>query len=368
MIVLAKKILIGDALQENKYLTIEEGIISSISDEGTPDITIDGTLLPGFVDIHSHGGGGYYFSDKNIENVRKVIATHHSHGTTSIMASLVTEPIETIKEQIARLKPLVQNGELLGIHLEGPFLSEHKCGAHDPALLRDPEISLLEELVALGEGTIAMVTMAPERKGGIEAVEYLVDHGITVAIGHSDGSYEVGQAALAAGASVYTHFYNATPKFDIHAPYTEPTIATAALEDPEIAYEIINDGVHLSNEVIQFILKHGHRRTIAVTDAMSAAGGEDGSYTIGALGVTVKDGVARLTEGNSLAGSTLTMDKTFNRLISEFGLTIAQASFACSTLPARTLGYSYIGEIREGALAEFVEVRENKFYKTQILI
>ena len=366
MIIHAKKILIGDSVVENKFLTVEDGLIASIQDSGNADQIIEGTLIPGFVDIHSHGGGGFYFSDENVENIRKVISTHKAHGTTSIMASLVSEPIEKIKSQIARLRPLVQRGELLGIHLEGPFLSEHKCGAHDPKLLRDPDLTTLSDLVEFAEGTIAMVTMAPERKGGIEAVEYLVEHGITVAIGHSDGTYESGKAALAAGASVYTHFYNATPKFDIHAPYTEPTIATAALEDPDIAYEIINDGVHLSNEVIQFILKHAPHRVIAITDAMSAAGGVDGAYTIGALGVTVKAGVARLSEGNSLAGSTLTMDRTFNRLISEFGLTIAQASFASSTLPARTVGYSYIGEIREGALAEFVEVRNNAFYQTLI--
>ena len=270
----AKHALIDSELKNDVFISVENGIITGVDNSGKADQQIENILLPGFIDIHCHGGGRFYFSDENPAHIREIIAIHRKFGTTSINASLVTAPIDQIKEQIKRLKPFVKSGEILGIHLEGPFLSKDKCGAHDPELLIDPKISILEELLAIAEGSISMVTLAPELPSGIEAIKCLVSNGVKVAIGHSNASYEIGKEALAAGASIYTHFWNATPTFDLNKPTN--TLATAALEDPKMLLEFINDGVHLNDEIFNFLLDKYSSRLISISDAMSAAGAGDG--------------------------------------------------------------------------------------------
>lgn len=357
----AKHALIDGELAEDVYISVENGTISGIDSSGKADRNIENILLPGFIDIHCHGGGGFYFSDENPAHIREIIAIHRKFGTTSINASLVTAPLDQIKEQIRRLKPFVKSGEILGIHLEGPFLSKDKCGAHDPELLIDPKISILEELLAVAEGSISMVTLAPELPSGIEAIKYLVSNGVKVAIGHSNASYEIGQEALASGASIYTHFWNATPTFDLKQPSI--TLATAALEDPKMHLEFINDGVHLNDEIMDFLIGKYSSRLISITDAMSAAGVGDGDYLIGTLEVHVKDGVARLTSNNSLAGSTLTLNRSYDRLIAK-GVNIPEASKILSENPAKSFGKRNLGSIAIGNKADFVEVSESKFVST----
>ena len=357
----AKHALIDGNLADDVFISVENGIITGIDSSGNADRKIENILLPGFVDIHCHGGGGFYFSDNNPANIREIIAIHRKFGTTSINASLVTAQLELIKEQIKRLKPFVKSGEILGIHLEGPFLSKDKCGAHDPELLIDPKISILEELLSIAEGSISMVTLAPELPSGIEAIKCLVSNGVKVAIGHSNASYEIGKEALAAGASIYTHFWNATPTFDLNKPTN--TLATAALEDPKMLLEFINDGVHLNDEIFNFLLDKYSSRLISISDAMSAAGSGDGQYLIGALDVLVKDGVARLTSNNSLAGSTLTLNRSYERLVAR-GVNISEASKKLSANPASALGKGNLGSIAIGNKADFVEVTESKFVTT----
>ena len=357
----AKHALIDGNLADDVFISVENGIITGIDSSGNADRKIENILLPGFVDIHCHGGGGFYFSDNNPANIREIIAIHRKFGTTSINASLVTAQLELIKEQIKCLKPFVKSGEILGIHLEGPFLSKDKCGAHDPDLLIDPKISILEELLAIAEGSISMVTLAPELPSGIEAIKCLVSNGVKVAIGHSNASYEIGKEALAAGASIYTHFWNATPTFDLNKPTN--TLATAALEDSKMLLEFINDGVHLNDEIFNFLLDKYSSRLISISDAMSAAGSGDGQYLIGALDVLVKDGVARLTSNNSLAGSTLTLNRSYERLVAR-GVNISEASKLLSANPASALGKGNLGLIAIGNKADFVEVTESKFVTT----
>jgi N-acetylglucosamine-6-phosphate deacetylase len=357
----AKQALIDGNLADDAFISVENGIITGIDSSGKADRNIENILLPGFIDIHCHGGGGFYFSDENPAHIREIIAIHRKFGTTSINASLVTAQLELIKEQIKRLKPFVKSGEILGIQLEGPFLSKDKCGAHDPELLIDPKISILEELLAIAEGSISMVTLAPELPSGIEAIKCLVSNGVKVAIGHSNASYEIGKEALAAGASIYTHFWNATPTFDLNKPTN--TLATAALEDPKMLLEFINDGVHLNDEIYNFLLDKFSSRLISISDAMSAAGAGDGQYLIGALDVLVKDGVARLTSNNSLAGSTLTLNRSYERLVAR-GVNISEASKLLSANPASAMGKRNLGSIKIGMKADFVEVTESKFVTT----
>ena len=307
-------------------------------------------MIPGFVDIHSHGGAGFYFSDLSPENVAAARNTHLSHGTTTHIASLVTEPIGVLEEQILRLVPMVNAGVFEGIHLEGPYLSHARCGAHEPSLLRSPDIDELSALLDAGQGAITMITLAPELDRGIEAVEYLTSRGITVALGHSQADAATTNAAFAAGAKLVTHFSNGMPKPSAGAT----TIAEASLAEKRIPLEMIIDGVHVSDEILKEVLASGDQRTILITDSMSAAGGADGSYSIGSLDVVVIDGVARLTSNHSLAGSTLTMDQAFINFL-KVNNNIVDCVFAASTLPAKTLGLHAVGEIAVGKKTHILE-------------
>ncbi len=356
MIIQAKSALIAGELQSDVRIEIQNGSIVSVDASGPVDQTIVGILIPGFVDIHCHGGGGSYFSAKSDDEIQKVIDTHRANGTTTTFASLVSEPIDVLKEQIQRLVPFVESGKIAGIHLEGPYLSPDKCGAHDPALLRDPIVSELKELLDVADGSISMVTLAPELPHGIEAIEFLVDNGVVVAVGHSNANAEIGEKAFAAGASLVTHFFNAVPKID----HKNPSVTLTALLDENIALELINDGHHVDNDATELLLRTAPGRVILITDAMSAAGADEGGeFKIGSLDVIVKDGVARLTSNGSLAGSTLTMKSTFERLMSEFGSSIEYASYCASTLPAKVLGIEYVGEIAIGKSANFVELDQD---------
>jgi N-acetylglucosamine-6-phosphate deacetylase len=346
-------------LKEKVCIKAAGGVITAITENcaETPDSNHSGTLIPGFVDIHSHGGAGFYFSDLSPENVAAARNTHLSHGTTTHIASLVTEPIGVLEEQILRLVPMVNAGVFEGIHLEGPYLSHARCGAHEPSLLRSPDIDELSALLDAGQGAITMITLAPELDGGIEAVEYLSSRGVTVALGHSQADATTTNAAFAAGAKLITHFSNGMPKPSAGAS----TIAEASLAQKKIPLEMIIDGVHVSDEILREVLASGEQRTILITDSMSAAGGADGSYSIGSLDVVVLDGVARLTSNHSLAGSTLTMDKAFVNFLT-FNNNIVNCVFAASTLPAKTLGLHAVGEIAVGKKAHILEYKGSEIF------
>ncbi len=347
----AARAIVDKDLLSDICIEINHGLITAINENcsAVAEYSTDSTVIPGFVDIHCHGGGGYYFSDLDIENVKKAREVHRAHGTTTLIASLVTEPIGILEEQIRRLAPLVDAGVFGGIHLEGPYLSEARCGAHQPSLLRDPDI---EEIGALLDGagdTISMITLAPERDGGIDAIQYLSSRGVKVALGHSQADGATTLQAIGAGASLITHFSNGMPKGG------EGTIASAALTERDFPLELILDGIHVSSEILAAVKSAGANRTILVTDAMSAAGANDGKFAIGALDVTVKDGVARLDSNGALAGSTLTMDIAFRNYFNS-GATLVECVDAASTLPARILGLRDVGSITVGKKANLLEV------------
>jgi N-acetylglucosamine-6-phosphate deacetylase len=194
-----------------------------------------------------------------------------------------------------------------------------------------------------------MVTIAPELEGAIESIGWLSSQGIVAAIGHSDADTATTKRAITAGAQVVTHFTNAMSK-----NLTEESMATHVLNDSTIALELINDGVHVPNEVIQTVVVKALQRIILITDAMSAAGSSDGMYSIGGLDVEVKDSIARLTRNNSLAGSTLTMEQTFLNFITKDGVSLIDAVHASSTLPAKLLKLEKIGSISVGNKADIL--------------
>jgi len=364
MIVNSARAVIDGELKSAVSIEVHDGIITNIgAAHDSPDLTIAGTLLPGFVDMHCHGGAGFSFSSRNPSEIDSILALHQSHGTTTQLASLVTEPIAELREQIKFLTSYVHSGKIAGIHLEGPYLSQEKCGAHNPSLLRAPDQAEIADLLDVGQGGITMVTIAPELPGAIEAIEYLANEGVIVAIGHSAANAQVTKEAIDSGATVVTHFYNGLPPLDEQIQ----NITSHALLDPSLTLELILDGIHVNEEKAALILGLEPRRVALVTDAMSAAGSIDGKYQIGSLAVTVAGGRATLDSTGSLAGSTLTLDRAFERLVNTQKYSLPQAAHSLSTLPARTLGINYAGEIAIGSVSDFVEVNNGSFIKTHRL-
>ena len=350
MIISAATVLIDQELQKEVWLEIEDGLITSINYGSVPeyDYRYEGILIPGFVDIHCHGGGGKYFASLTDAEISQVIQTHRAGGTVAGLASLVTEPIPNLLQQIKRLVPFAERGEIAGIHLEGPYLSHARCGAHDPALLRIPTIAEVQELLNAGQGFIKMITIAPELDGALEVIEYLAKSGVIAAIGHSQSDAATAQAAIDRGASVVTHFNNAMPKV-VDGP---GTMNSAVINELRVSLELILDGEHVATNIVREIFEAAPNRIVMITDAMSAAGSVDGTYKIADLEVTVKDSVARLASNGALAGSTLTMAKAFNHALNEIGVSITEAVHAASTLPALILGRADLGEIAVGKSAQ----------------
>ncbi len=357
MIIQARSGVLGNKLTDDLWVEVTQGRISNIAQgfHVAPDTVIEGTLIPGFIDIHAHGGGGSYFSAHSTGEIEKVIATHRSFGTTGIMASLVTESIEDLKNQILRLIPFFVRGEILGIHLEGPYLSHARCGAHKPSLLLEPKIDQLEELITLGKGAIQMITVAPELNGASEAIKFLVKKGIKVAIGHTDGNYSDAAAGTNSGATIVTHFLNAMSK-----ERDEKSIANFVLNDERLLVELILDGHHVPFETASEILNTIGSKVILISDAMSAAGSTDGEYVIGKLPVQVRDGVARLASNSKLAGSTITVSQSFINAINECGISLVHAVRMATTNPAQALGITDRGAIRVGMRADLLEYQPNE--------
>jgi N-acetylglucosamine-6-phosphate deacetylase len=324
--------------------------------EGLPPkdiVDLDGALLvPGFVDMHVHGGGGASFTTGDPNEALRAVEFHRGHGTTTTIASTVTAALPDLQRQVSNLAGLVEDGVLAGVHLEGPFLSKVRCGAHDPSLLRAPEQAVLADLVAAGRGTVRMVTIAPELPGGLDAVQFLAEQGIVAAIGHTDAAADQTKAALRRGASVATHLFNAMRS--LH--HRHPSAANALLDDGAAVLELVNDGFHVDPSLISLVFKAvGADRVALITDAIVAAGMPDGAYRLGALPIEVTAGVARLTDRDGLAGSTMTMDVAFRRAVHDIGLSISQASVAASLTPARAIGVAdKVGSLEAGKRADLV--------------
>ena len=309
-------------------------------------------LVPGFVDLHVHGGGGASYVSGEAEQARQAAVFHRGHGTTTTLASLVTARIADLERAIGGLGELVDEGLLAGLHLEGPYLSVRRRGAHDASLLRKPDAGELGRLIEVGRGTVRMVTLAPELPGALEALRRAVDAGVVVAIGHTDATYAETSAAIEAGARVATHLFNGMRQMH----HREPGPAMAALEDERVVLELINDGVHLHDAACRLAFAAaGPDRIALITDAIAAAGKGDGVYSLGSMTVRVERGVAMLEDGSSIAGSTLTMDAALRRAVRELGVPIGDAVRAAATTPARALGLDgRVGSVEPGKDADLV--------------
>jgi len=308
------------------------------------------TIVPGFVDAHVHGGGGAAFDAGDQAAAQQVVRAHLAYGTTTMMASLVTDGPDALARSLEALAVLVDDGLLAGLHLEGPWLSPRHAGAHDPALLAEPSAEHIDQFVQAGGGHLRMVTLAPELPGGPAAVRRLTAAGVVATIGHTDATYDQTHAALDAGATVGTHLFNAMR--GLH--HREPGPVAALLEHPDAYVELIADGVHLHPAMLRMAAADKPHRTVLVTDAMAAAAAADGDYRLGSLAVSVRGGVARLLQSGAIAGSTLTMAAAVRYAVRAAGLTLGDAVRAATSTPATMLGLDRVGALRPGFHADLV--------------
>ncbi|MBU8816307.1 N-acetylglucosamine-6-phosphate deacetylase [Mycolicibacterium goodii] len=358
MLLTADTVLTGAELLRPGWLEIASGHVVAVG-TGAPPAPADQdvgtvTVVPGFVDTHLHGGGGGNFSAATDDETARAVALHRAHGSTTLVASLVTAGPDDLLRQVAGLARQVRAGLIDGIHLEGPWLSALRCGAHQPALMRDPDPGEIGRVLDAGEGTIRMVTIAPERDGALAAIAQLVDAGVVAAVGHTEATYDQTRAAIDAGATVGTHLFNAMRPIDRR----EPGPAIALTEDPRVTVEMIVDGVHVAPAIYRHITQTvGPERLSLITDAMAATGMSDGVYRLGPLDIDVVAGVARVAGTDTIAGSTATMDQVFRLAVAHSGLprddALSLAVRQACLNPARALGLPAAG-LAAGARADLV--------------
>ena len=333
-----------------------------------------GYLLPGLVDVHCHGGGGESFPNaETAEQAMVSVLEHRRFGTTSLVASCVTAAPDVLRARTRVLAGLCEDGELAGIHFEGPFVSVERCGAQDPTYIIDPDVALTRELIELGGGHVVTMTIAPEKPGitgddGVNAA--LIEGGALPSFGHTDSEAAPVRAALADAAariaerleageavraprSTATHLFNGMRPMHHRTPGPVPEFLAAA-QRGECVLEMIGDGVHLSPAIVLDMFETlGRDNVVLVTDAMAAAGMADGDYVLGSQPVTVADGVARLAEGGAIAGGTAHLIDVV-RTTWQGGVDLVDAVYAASVQGAQILGDSTVGALRAGLWADVV--------------
>jgi len=329
--------------------------------EQLPAVDLRGQwVLPGFVDVHVHGGGGASFTEGTSDQARQAAAFHGGQGSTTVLASLVTAPLAELEARAGLLGGLADDGVIAGLHLEGPFLSPARRGAQDPRHMIAPDVAVFERLHAAARGHLRVITLAPELPGAFAVIQAATRAGVTVAVGHTDATAEVTLAAIDAGATHATHLFNGMRP--LH--HREPGAAGALLDRDEVTCEVIADGVHLHDTTIRLVARAvGPGRLVLITDAMAAAGMPDGGYRLGSMRVNVSGGVARLAGHNRsagpIAGSTATMDGIVRRAVAA-GLPVPEVAAAASTTPARVLGLGdRVGALRPGLEADLVICDDN---------
>lgn len=330
----------------------------------------DMTILPGFVDIHCHGANGGDFPSGVEDSARRAVAFLHSKGTTTLLASLVTASPEALIDSVRTQRLLAEEGLLAGIHLEGPFLSQSHCGAHDPDLLLDPDLDLAEELIAAAEGHLKTVTYAAELPLSAELVDLLTRHGVIPSLGHTGAETGTAAASLARarvglvaagyegyrGRPTVTHLFNGMPTMH----HRSPGPVAACLREARagnVTVELIADGTHLDPHAVRTVFDLvGGENIVLVTDSMAATGLGDGHYELGGSAVTVSSGRATKDSTGGIAGGTATMlDVVRSTVRAGVPLDVAVASAA--SVPAAVLGLSEeAGTLRAGLRADAVIV------------
>jgi N-acetylglucosamine-6-phosphate deacetylase len=347
-------------------ILIRDGAIESIGPRGAVTlpagasevIATDKIAVPGFLDVHIHGAGGHDVMEGTEQALKAVAHTIAKHGTTSFVATTVTAAPEAIchsAEGVARYFASQHlagdvRAEVLGVHFEGPFISQVRRGVHPPEFLRLPSADLLAQFIAAAKGRAQILTIAPELLGAMPCIDAARKAGMVVAIGHTDATYEQARAAIARGAHHAVHVYNAMRPFS----HRDSGVIGAVLTTPEVTAELIADGVHVDETAMRLLLQaKGAGGVILVSDGVSATGMPDGKYMLGTFEVTVSGGICRNAEGK-LAGSTLTLDRALRNIVN-LGTPLADALRMLTLNPATLLGLEFKkGVLRCGADADLL--------------
>jgi N-acetylglucosamine-6-phosphate deacetylase len=340
-------------------VVFEDGRISAVGPRaaivapaGAREISArDATIVPGFVDVHIHGAGGHDVMSSTEEALRTIASTVARHGTTSIVATTVTAPPDETRRSLEGISRFILSdanhsadvrAEIMGIHLEGPFISPARRGVHPAGAIANPSVTLLDRYLEAAAGTVKILTLAPEVPGALELIERGYAKGLVVALGHTDATYEQAHTAIFRGARHAVHVFNAMRPFS----HRETGVLGAVLTDPNVTAEVIADGVHVDDPAIRLLLAaKGADLVLLVSDGTAATGMRDGSYRLGTFDVTVSDGVCRNREGK-LAGSTLTLDRAVQHMV-RLGVPLIEAVRMATYNPARRIGI----EARKGVLA-----------------
>lgn len=399
MVKIRGRIVTADRIIEDGVIVAEDGVITGVIDASGPKSAREEealrstpsqgtTILPGLVDVHCHGGGGASFPNAGTrEEAMTAVLEHRRHGTTSLVASLVTASRDVLRERSALLAELADEGELAGIHFEGPFISFERCGAQDPAYIIDPDPEFTRELLGICRGHALTMTLAPEKQGAYgpgSVAEALVEGGALPSWGHTDSGSLHAREALeysrevldrtkgrrSANATI-THLFNGMRP--LHHRDTGPIaeFLSDATRGGAIA-EMICDGVHLDPSLVRDVVEIlGRDACVLVTDAMEAAGMPDGEYVLGSQKVSVEDGRALISGQGTLAGGTAHLLDCVRAAVGA-GIGLVDAVYMSSVQGARILGRADIGCIEAGRRADLLEVDEGlrpiRVYKDGALI
>jgi N-acetylglucosamine-6-phosphate deacetylase len=319
-------------------------------------------LLPGYIDLHVHGGGGGSLAGADRDEHVAATRFHGRHGTTSLLATTVSSSPDHLAAAVAALRDTMRGpadgARILGLNMEGPYLSVECRGAHDPALIRDPDPAEFARLVELADGALRVVTVAPERPRAAELIAAVRAAGAVVSIGHSATPYDTALSAVDRGALLVTHMFNGM--HPLH--HRVPGMVTAALNSPELTCELITDGMHVDPAVVRMLVAaKGIDRVALITDCMHAAGLPEGDYDMGeGRFITVAGGLAKVAGTDTIAGSTLTMEQAVKNVVRFAGVSVVEASRMASENQARLLGLPGVtGRIVTGGLADLVVLDED---------
>jgi N-acetylglucosamine-6-phosphate deacetylase len=356
------RVVAGGRVLEPGYVVVAGDRIAAVGEGDPPDggrvVDLAGRwLLPGYIDLHVHGGGGGSLTGDSRDEHLTAAAFHGRHGTTSLLATTVSSRPEHLVAAIGSLRETMRvpspGARIIGINMEGPYLSVECRGAHDPNLVRDPDLAEFARLAELADGQLRVITIAPERPGAAALIAAARAVGAVVSIGHSATPYDVALAAVNQGAQLVTHMFNGM--HPLH--HRTPGLIAAALNSPELTCELIGDGMHVDPAVVETLVSaKGVDRVALITDCMHAAGLPEGDYDMGQGHlITVANGLAKLTGTETIAGSTLTMGRAVQNVVRWAGVSVPEASRMASENQARLLGLPGVtGRIVVDGLADLV--------------
>ncbi len=361
-------VFITDIEEKDKFLYIKDDKIMKLTEEELPfdsEIDAEGMFVsPGFIDIHTHGAGDFDCADGEKEDIIKMAQTHARYGTTSIYPTCTSSSTADIMRFIENAKEAIKENapgkpHIAGSHLEGPYFADAQRGAQNPDYIKAPIKDEYAKFIEASEGTLKRISFAPELEGAYELCDYLKEKGIVASFGHTDGIYEEILPAIEKGCTLATHLYsgmNGVTRRNCHRKLG--AVETAFLED-SVTVEIIADGIHLPPDLLRLIYKiKGSDKICLITDSMRGAGMGEGKSVLGpkndGMDCVIKDGIAYLTDMTAFAGSVATADRLVRVMHKQAGVPLTKCIKMITENPAKTMGLSERGALKEGYFADLV--------------